>query len=338
MGAEADLADALCQAARSAGLAADRVEGLRQLSGGASKEMWAFDLVSPQGVETPLVLRRQPAGRRFSTQGLPSVASEAALVRLAERAGIPVPPVAFELPPGSSAGDGYAMARVEGETVGGRVLKLPELADARKGMARHCGEILARLHAVDGYQALGLREIGARDELAALEQRHRATGQDRPVFEFTLRWLGENLPQERIRVLLHGDFRNGNLMVGPEGIRAVLDWELAHVGPPVYDLAWLCVTSWRFQRPELPVGGFGTREDLIAGYESAGGAPVDRAELRAWEVFQTMNWGVMCAGVAEAFIDGSRSIEAGVIARRASETEFDLMRLLAPNHGAWHVR
>ena len=117
----------------------------------------------------------------------------------------------------------------------------------------------------------------------------------------------------------------------------MLDWELAHVGPPAYDLAWLCVPSWRFQRPDLPVGGFGTRDDLVAGYEAAGGVPVDRVELHAWEVFQTMNWGVMCAGAATAFIEGSRTVEGGVIARRASETEFDLMRLLAPDHEAWNA-
>jgi aminoglycoside phosphotransferase (APT) family kinase protein len=285
-----------------------------------------------------LVLRRQPPGRRFSSQGLPSVSAEAALVRLARRAGVPVPTVAFELPPGSPAGDGYAMARIAGETVGNRVLKLPELAEARGGMARRCGEILARLHAAKGFEALGLRELGARDALAALEERHRATGQDRPVFELALRWLHENLPEERTRALLHGDFRNGNLVVGPEGIRAVLDWELAHVGAPASDLAWLCVTSWRFQHPELPVGGFGTRAELLSGYEAAGGTPVDRAELHAWEVFQTMNWGVMCAGVARAFEEGQRTLEGAVIARRASETEFDLLRLLAPEHEAWHAR
>jgi len=338
MGSDLDLAEALLAAAREAGCAAAAVAGLRQLSGGASKEMWAFDLVGTDGSLAPLVLRRQPPGRRFSTQGLASVAAEAALVRLADRAGVPVPSVAFELPLGSPAGDGYAMARLEGETVGGRVLKLPELASARAGMARECGRILARLHAATGHDGLGLRETGADAELAALAQRHRDTGHHRPVFEYALRWLETHLPREDRRVLLHGDFRNGNLMVGPEGIRAVLDWELAHIGPPEYDLAWLCVTSWRFQRPDLPVGGFGTRGDLVAGYEAAGGAPVNRGALHAWEVFQTMNWGVMCAGVAEAFIEGSRSIEAGVIARRASETEFDLMRLLAPDHGAWHAR
>ncbi len=172
----------------------------------------------------------------------------------------------------------------------------------------------------------------------ALEARHRATGQNRPVFEYALRWLRANLPPDAERVLLHGDFRNGNLIVGPEGIRAVLDWELAHVGPRAYDLAWMCVTSWRFQRPDLPVGGFGTRDDLLAGYAEAGGSPIGLATLYAWEVFQTLNWGVMCAGVGAQAMAGQRNVEGMVIARRASETEFDLMRLLAPDHGAWNAR
>lgn len=325
-------------AALQAGLAARVIDGLRPLGGGASKEMWAFDLLLDDGTRRELVLRRQPPGRRFSSQGLDSVGQEAAIVRLARELGVPVPGVPFELPPGSQAGDGYAMDRLSGETVGVRVLKLPELAAARQGMARECGAILARLHSAAGYEHLGLRSQGSREALAALEARYRETGQDRPVFEYALRWLYKNLPEERTRSLLHGDFRNGNLMVGPEGIRAVLDWELAHIGPPAYDLAWLCVPSWRFQRPDLPVGGFGARQELITGYEEAGGAPVDRAELSAWEVFQTMNWGVMCAGVAKAFMEGPRTVEAGVIARRASETEFDLMRMLAPAHEAWHGR
>lgn len=336
--APSDLRQALLDAALEAGLPACAIEALRPLGGGASKDMWSFDLLQEDGTRRELVLRRQPPGRRFSSQGLDSVGQEARLVRLASELGVPVPGVPFELPAGSSAGDGYAMDRLTGETVGVRVLKLPELANARAGMARQCGQILAKLHGASDHERLGLRSQGSREALAALETRYRESGQDRPVFEYALRWLHENLSEERSRTLLHGDFRTGNLMVGPDGIRAVLDWELAHVGPPAYDLAWLCVPSWRFQRPDLPVGGFGRREDLIAGYEDAGGAPVDRAELAAWEVFQTLNWGVMCAGVAKGFMEGPRALEAGVIARRASETEFDLMRMLAPDHGAWNER
>lgn len=330
------LAAALLEAARHCGMDAVAVEDLRRLSGGASKETWAFDLTLPGGERRQLVLRRQPPGKRFAGQGLDSVAREATIVELAAAAGVPVPGIAFALPRGSPGGDGYAMERLAGETVGVRVLKLPALAEARRGMAERCGEILAKLHGAQGYERLGLESQGSREALAALEARYRETGQDRPVFEFALSWLSRNLPDERSRTLLHGDFRNGNLIVGPDGIRAVLDWELAHVGPPAYDLAWLCVPSWRFQRPELPVGGFGTRDQLLEGYRAAGGAPIELDELHAWEVFQTLNWGVMCAGVARSFMEGNRSVEGGVIARRASETEFDLMRQLAPDHEGWN--
>lgn len=329
---------AIAGAASCAGWPGARVEGVKRLAGGASKESWAFDLVTASGEFLPMVLRRQPAELRFSYTGVDSLADEAALLRAVAAGGVPVPQVHFELPPESPAGEGYAMARIAGETVGVRILKSPELADARKSMARRCGEVLARIHAIplDGLPRLPSRS--PREELAALAERHRATAQDRPVFEFALRWLAANLPDDDRRTLVHGDFRNGNLVIGPDGLRAVLDWEMARIGPPASDLGWMCVTSWRFQHPEHPVGGFGSREDMIAGYVAAGGAPVDPAPLHAWEVFQTLFWGVMCAEVGKTFADGVRSVESAMIARRASEAEFDLLRLLLPDHEAWNAR
>lgn len=334
---EAELEAALLDTARKAGMDATGVHALMPLSGGANKENWSFILSCADGATHRLVLRREPADARFASKGMATVAGEAAVIRVAAAAGVPVPEVMFELPPDSPAGDGYVMRRVVGETYGGRVLKLPELADVREGLAHRCGEVLARLHKAPGYENLDLARVTPVDALDRLERLHHANGDDRPVFEFALDWLKRNLPRDSEMVLVHGDFRNGNLMIGPDGLRAVLDWELAHIGAPVSDLAWLCVTSWRFQRPDLPVGGFGTREQLLDGYEAGGGKRISLADLHAWEVYQTMNWGVMCAGVGKEFAAGTRSVEGAVIARRASETEFDLMRLLAPEQEAWHV-
>ena len=98
------------------------------------------------------------------------------------------------------------------------------------------------------------------------------------MFELALQWLKRHRPPEPARLsLVHGDFRNGNLMVDDDGLRAVLDWEMAHLGDPMEDLGWICVNSWRFGRHELPVGGFGTREQLFAGYVEAGGTLQARA-------------------------------------------------------------
>ena len=132
---------------------------------------------------------------------------------------------------------------------------------------------------------------------------------------------------------MHGDFRHGNLIIGPDGVRAVLDWELAHTGDPMEDLGWICVNSWRFGEIDKPVGGFGTREELFAGYEAAG-RRVDPDRVKFWEVMGTLRWGVMCCGMMQRFRTGpEHSMERAMIGRRSSETEIDLLRLLAPRRG-----
>ena len=129
--------------------------------------------------------------------------------------------------------------------------------------------------------------------------------------------------------LVHGDFRHGNLMIDENGVASVLDWELAYVGDPMADLGWLCVNSWRYGHT-LPVGGFGTREQLFEGYEAAGGRRVDPQRVRFWETLGTLRWSVMCEGMMQAFRDGfDRSVERLAIGRRSSETEIDLLRLLS---------
>ena len=134
-----------------------------------------------------------------------------------------------------------------------------------------------------------------------------------------------DVPESR---LVHGDFRNGNLIIGTDGVRAVLDWELAHLGDPMEDLGWICTNSWRFGSIDLPVGGFGEREDLFRGYEEAGGV-VDPGRVHFWEVFGSLKWGIMCMSMYSVYRSGAdRSVERAAIGRRSSEAEIDLMNLL----------
>jgi aminoglycoside phosphotransferase (APT) family kinase protein len=307
------------------------VSSLQRLSGGASQETWSFVVQAPQQDDLPMVLRRAPeyaAARAADSLGLQA---EAQIIEQAARAGVPVPAVPLVLQPDMGLGEGYVMQHVAGETLGRRIVGDERLAGARKRLARQCGQALARIHAVASESVPALRRASAADELAYYEAKHRDHGTTKPVFELALQWLKQHRPQPRAHLcLVHGDFRNGNLMVGEDGLRAVLDWELAHLGDPMEDLGWLCVNSWRFGRHDLPVGGFGTREDLFAGYVEAGGA-LQADSVHYWEVFGTLKWGVICESMAMAYLSGAqRNVERATIGRRASEAEIDLLYLLAP--------
>jgi len=310
------------------------VEGVDRLSGGASQETWAFDVLAPQG-RSRWVMRRNPAGAGERSELGCGLATEARLMELALAAGVPVPRVACVLAPDDGLGIGFVMTRVDGETIPRRILRDDAFASARPLLARQCGELAARIHGIDPSRLPPLRQAPARAELAAYLERHRSQRVARPVFELAFRWLEDHLPARAVEPrLVHGDFRHGNLMIGEEGVRAVLDWELAHLGDPMEDLGWICVNSWRFGNVDLPVGGFGTREELFAGYEAGGGGRVDPQAVRFWEVLGTLKWGVMCDGMAASFLSGrERNVERAAIGRRASETEIDLLGLLAPRRG-----
>ncbi len=306
-------------------IAADR------LTGGASQETWRLSVNTGAGEE--LLCLRRSAGAVDAGKVTPAL--EAKLLQAAGAAGIPVPPVLHVLESSDGLGEGFLMGWLEGEALGGRITHSGKFADIRPQLARQCGEILARLHAVD-IEATGLdRDL----ETASPEQLVRATweqyqgfGTPQPMIDYTARWLLENLPAETEPALVHGDFRNGNLMVSPEaGIIGVLDWELAGIGDPVRDLGWVCTNSWRFGRADLSVGGFGTVDDLLAGYESVSSRRIDRDHLRFWTVFGSFWWSVCCLIMAESYRSGENtSVERPAIGRRASEGQADCVAMLIP--------
>lgn len=298
------------------------VHELRRLSGGASRETWSFD-VRREGADRPepLILRRDPVG---APKG--GMAVEARLFAVAGAAGVPVPRVLHASDDPAVLGSSFlVMERIEGETIPRKILRDDEHAAARAGLAAQCGEVLAKLHAIPPESVEGLAE---QDPVSEFMEMLDTLGEPHPAFELAFRFLAANRPPPARRSIVHGDFRNGNFIVGPEGLRVVLDWELAHVGDPIEDLGWLCVKSWRFGAA-APVGGFGTYEELCDAYAAAGGGAVDLDALRWWELMGTVKWGIMCILQATAHVSGAvRSVELAAIGRRVCEVEHDVLMLL----------
>jgi aminoglycoside phosphotransferase (APT) family kinase protein len=309
---------------------AGRIDALQRLSGGASQQTWSFDLCSDAGTE-PLILRRAPAGAQQRARITAGLDSEARLLAAARAAGVPVPAVRHVLCADDGLGEGFVMERLHGETLGRRIVRDARFAAARRVLAQQCGAALARIHAMPTSGLPPLRRGGAQAEQQFQLELHRGHGTSRPVFQLAFQWLRRHAPRESDEaVLVHGDFRNGNLVVDERGLVGVLDWELAHLGDPMEDLGWLCVNTWRFGCTELPVGGFGTRADLFAGYAEAGGR-VDAQRVFWWQVLGTLKWGIVCEAMAHAWLSGDeRDVEKAAIGRRASEAEIDLLAMLAP--------
>lgn len=301
-----------------------------RLSGGASQETWAFEARAADGRLERLVLRQAPAGAGVSADDKPGLVAEAALIARAADGGVPVPRVRALLDPAVAGTEGFITEWLDGETLGARVA-----AAERPRLAADCGRALARIHALPLDRLPPLRRTQPAAEVEHLRAWHARHGTVRPVFQLALRWLAGHAPADGPQALVHGDFRNGNLMVdlaGGDRLRAVLDWELAHLGDPMADLGWLGVPAWRFGQLDRPVGGFAAWAPLLEAYVAAGGR-VDRARLRWWLVLGTLRWGVICEGMGAAWQGGTAPMEKAAIARRASETELDLLALLAPLPG-----
>jgi len=310
------------------------LSSVTQLTAGASQETYRV-VYTTSGNEVTLALRRaQPTAEADSSVGSIGLATEAALLQLAHKAGIPEPAVVYILTESDGLGSGFLMEWLQGETLGQRIVKVDELAQLRPRLAFLCGEALARVHALD-FEAKeicgALPTVSPEKLIDETWAQYQALDVPVPMIDYTWRWLKSNLPANSRTTLVHGDFRNGNLMVSPAGIEAVLDWELAHIGDPVRDLGWLCVNSWRFGRSELAVGGFGQLDDLLAGYESVAGIAVPREEVHFWQVFGSFWWAMATLLMANAWRSGDTpSLERPVIGRRSSEAQMDCVNLLIP--------
>jgi aminoglycoside phosphotransferase (APT) family kinase protein len=297
------------------------VHDLRRLSGGASRVTSAFELDTDDGATRALIVQMDRSGTAPSGR----VRTEEALLRAAAGAGVPVPGVIALGERDELGASWLVVERLEGETIPRKILRDDEWAAARRALTGQAGRALAAIHTIDPATIEGLAPADPLgDPLPFLD----ALGEVRPALELGVRWLAAHRRPGGPRVAVHGDYRLGNLLVGPDGLRGVLDWELAHTGDPAEDIGWLCAPAWRFGGSG-EVGGFGALPELLAAYSAAGGEAVTPARVHWWQVYATVKWATICALQASAHLSGaSRSVELAAIGRRVCESEWDLFGLL----------
>jgi aminoglycoside phosphotransferase (APT) family kinase protein len=145
-----------------------------------------------------------------------------------------------------------------------------------------------------------------------------------------LRWLRQNEPPlpERL-VLLHGDFRIGNMMVDRQGLSGVLDWEFAHIGDPAQDLGWPFVRTWRFKVDHLRFGGIAPAEPFLQAYSAASGRSIPAERIFYWEVFGNVLWAIVTLNQARRHLSGQEpNLELASLGRLCAEVEMEVLSLI----------
>jgi len=293
------------------------VSGLQRLSGGANMQSWLFALAGES-----FVLRRAPSAEWVAGRQL-DMTKEAAVIRCARAGGVSAPEVVAELAPEDEMGLGFIMRCVPGSPD-------PEIALASPPeLLEEIAAAMARVHALDPQALPFLPVLEPAEGVEALAAQFAEAGGDRPPIALGLAWLRANLPPPAPLVVLHGDLRIGNIMVNEGHLSGVLDWELAHLGDAHEDLAFGCMTVWRFGRLDKQGFGLGSVAHLARAYEAAGGTAFDPARFRFWLVYRTVWWALGCLAMGKAWRGGTdRSLERVVVARRAAEQDLDLLLLL----------
>ncbi len=296
------------------------ITDLQRLSGGANMESWRFGCGPAR-----FVLRRAPSAAWLAGRSL-TMADEARVIRLARGGGVPAPEVVLELVPEDELGIGFVMGCLDGTADPETVLASPP------ALAEQIANAMARIHALDPAHARPLPVLDAATGVAKLTAQFENSGGDRPIIALGLAWLRAHLPPPSRLCVVHGDLRIGNVLVDQGHLTGVLDWELAHVGDGHEDLAYGCMTVWRFGRLDKQGLGLTTVADLARAYQAAGGEAFDPARFRFWLVYRTVWWALGCLEMGKAWRSGAdRSLERVVVARRTAEQELDLLLLLEPD-------
>jgi len=268
------------------------VHDLARIPGGASRETYRFR-ARYGGGERKLILRRDPPASLIETER----ATEFRAYQAFHKLGLPVPePIALELDGNTLERPFFIMAEIE-DAQAGSILAPDPYGAHRDKIGQQFFTILGRIAGADP-QALGLSDFdGAgstddcwRHEVARWEKViDEDEGEPQPIARAALRWLKRHPPPEAEKIaVVHGDYRSGNFLFDGAGdIKAILDWEMAHLGDPLEDLGWALDPLWAHHDPSHPAGTL-ARADAIALWEKTSGLTADPQALLWWEIFASL--------------------------------------------------
>ena len=283
------------------------IDALSRIPGGASRETWRFDaLIGPESDQgrRPLILRRDPGGSLIETERRVEFA---ALQTVYGRLPVPEPLILEE---GDALGHPFfIMGRVDGGSAASPVAPdpyAPHAATLGEAFFHHLGT-LAALDPTGTPLAAATPPRpshggAALDYWAGVIDADEAHPQ--PIVRAAIRRLRAYPPPPPARIgIVHGDWRSGNFLHDGAGtLLSILDWEMAHLGDPLEDLAWATDPLWGHHDPGR-VAGLLPRAQALAIWSAASGFAVDDAALRWWSLFAAVKGQAIWTSAAREWVD-----------------------------------
>jgi len=243
-----------------------------RIPGGATREGWFVDSGPPEGPTRELFVRYSPAALP-ERSAFHRLGTEAAIMKALAPHGVAVPTILGVHP----HREAVLSERVGGATWFYRIKDPDEQIRVAQDFIRN----LARWHRLDPH-VLGIEALGpvktvrqhALDRIGGIRWRGTAPdGSMDPLLRLSVDWLERNVPDyDGPVVLVQGDTGPGNFMYADGKVTAVVDWELAHWGDPMDDIAWLSLRTVQDTFTYLP--------DRLAEYSQLSGFEID--ERRVW--------------------------------------------------------
>ena len=291
------------------------ISGLARIPGGASRETYRFRIAYQRdgnSVERCLILRRDPPTSLIETERSTEFRAYGAFHKL----GLPVPePVALEENGGALDRPFFIMEEITGCSVASVLAPDPYGAHRRRTGEQFFAN-LGRIAAADP-DAIGLGDFDRPKDRGTcwsheIERWEKVIDEDerepQPIARAALRSLKRHRPPPAQKIaVVHGDYRTGNFLFDSNGdIRAILDWEMAHLGDPLEDLGWALDPLWSHGDPSRPAGTI-ARNEAIAIWERASGLRVDPQALYWWEIFASLKGLAIWISAAREYAEGRNS-------------------------------
>lgn len=302
---------------------------ITKLSGGAIQENWSIDCVEQ---DWAIVLRKNAD---TVVEASSDRAQEYQLLRRLFELGIQVPqPLYFSAKDNFLHSDFFMMQKIAGVTEGHKLVRLKQPA-LQKQIVMDIGRHLARIHQIQCDPKLEqiLSYPNAEHYLSTLiqdlTQQLDHLRRARPILEFALQWMQQHLPQVDEIVLVHGDYRTGNVMIKEGQVNGILDWEFTHWGDRREDIGWLTAKCWRFGQDHAIAGGIGDYEDFMRGYAEVSDVYIPEFEMQFWHVLAHVRWAIVAMQQSDRNLDTPvRSLELALTEFLVPQLEHNILDLI----------